>query len=258
MNIQDILQNLLGGGAPAGPQQLPAVPIPRAKPLTTAPPMVNPQSVVPDDWKNRIGDSFAGVGNIRPGQTAMSSFAQGFSGAQGARKTRADEEQAKADKAAAARSAAAQQDFENTLARDESRRAQTRDKFGNLKTAADIDKMARDSSGSLSAKSLADLETRMNDYREVLAGKYNQLLVSDNNDNNAIRNSIEELVEVERQRQLAQLRQVAGGSGEFDAPQGPQGTEENPHMPTTPEDRERLPNGAIYINPADGQLYRKQ
>lgn len=39
---------------------------------------------------------------------------------------------------------------------------------------------------------------------------------------------------------------------------GSQGTQQNPYKPTTANDLQNLPAGVIYMNPADGKLYRKK
>lgn len=255
MDVQRLLASLLSNGGQQPPQNLPSIPVPQRNPRRQPP--AGPASQLPSipGIGNRVGDAFAGVANIRPGDSAMSAFAQGYSGARQAKQSRTEAEETKAARAAAAQADKNQQDFENQLALDEARRQKTRDRFDNLKTASDIEKSQRDNSTELTPKAYADLEKRMHEYREFLGGKYDRLLV-EGDDPETIRKGIDELVATERQRQLAILTGSEGGS--ISAPSGPKGTEQNPYTPFSVAELDSVPTGAVFVNPADGQSYRKK
>ncbi len=66
------------------------------------------------------------------------------------------------------------------------------------------------------------------------------------------------------QAQIAKRKELLGGksapAATIDAQAGsktPAGTQDDPHRPTTKAELDALPSGAIYLNPSDGKLYRK-
>lgn len=256
MSISDIIKGLMSGGNSGNASGIPIPqPNPQRLPSLTPTPAAQPSPTFGD----RVGDAMSGIAMVQPGANALTSFAQGFSGNRAARKQRADETQAKADKAAASQAAASQQAFENQLKRDEAKRKATADRFNNLQTAANIQKIQTEANRyGISPKAFGDIEERMNAYREVLAGKYGTALVN-GDDADTLRTSIEELVAIERDRQIEQARSAAGESDPMSTKAlGPKGTETNPHEPMSPADLERLPSGVIYRNPADGRLFQKK
>lgn len=265
-DILDLLSTVFSGkqaqqpvGPAYAPTPAPGIPAPQPNPMRTQP---APQPQSGPSWGDRLGDAFAGMGNADPNAGALQAFSQGFSGSRASRKSREDEDAQKAAASAEKKRLERQQAFDNELKRNDERRKDISSRLSNLETASNIKKLEQEAASyGVSADDYAKLETRLNDYREVLAGKYGDLFVDRENEDGSERGNselfaiIDQMVEAERARQIDLMRQFGGGA----APRGqPDGTEQRPFEPKTDQEFAAIPQGAIYFNAADGQLYEKR
>jgi len=279
--------DLLMGREPAAaaPQQPSPVPVPIARPQGAELPPIDsgadPTTLGfdSDTLKKFVRAFAAGMGarNSNP-QSIVGSIGSGLSGASGyneyqenlAKKQESDLAKSKAD--------AAQRKFENELllnkdSRESSAegRAATKDKFGNLKTAADIDKLQREASiNGLSLREMLSVEEQVSRYARTMKSDFDPL-------------GEESQEKVERYRQELIDRSLKAKQGGWDgsgAPatpgpanpgtglppidvdpntpvsQGDGSSEQSPIMVASETDAAALPQGSFFV--FNGTLYRRK